>query len=168
MGIGIIIKGENPMTTQTDISKTNQTIHLPAEKKNPVGTVALVITLALALILITNSIIAAKTSALSSDNRALSAWTARYQGQADAYALKSAENSQRAMAAWIARYEGLAGAYALRIAATQRANAAWAARYQGMADHYALKSAANSQRVMDAWAARYQIQADAYALKDRC
>jgi hypothetical protein len=150
------------MTTHTDISKANQTIQLPAESRVSIGTVALVIILSLTLILITNSIVASRTSALSTDQRALNAWTSRYQRMADAYAIKASVPSQRALDAWAARHQGLADAYALKSAAnSHRVMVAWIARYQGQANAYALKIAAN-QRANAASAARYQGMAELY------
>ncbi len=104
----------------------------------------------------------ALTGASPTSQQALSAWAARYQGQANALA-NGSPLSQQALSAWAARYQGQASALANGSPLSQQALSAWAARYQGQASALANGSPL-SQKALSAWAARYQGQANAFQM----
>ncbi len=104
----------------------------------------------LAAISATIYLISPRGSAVLAQERALDAWSARYQGQAEALALRN--HSARVLEAWAARYQGQADALADGEPLSARALDAWFARYNAWA----------TARALNAWAARYQGQADEY------
>ena len=144
------------MTTQTEITKSTQVVQAPVIKTS-VLPVIMAILLILSLISAVILMGPPMGKELSSSPRALSAWSARYQGLANEF------SSQQAQAAWSARYQGLAGLHAAgSVPVTSRAFGAMAARYQGLADHYVASQAIQVDRSWSASAERYQALAGAY------
>ena len=174
------------MTTQLDISQSNQIHKLPAENKPFLWTLLLIIIVSLAIIGYTVSVLAPASLASSLTSPGLEAWSGRYQGLADQAAMMEADNQWLAAVsaryalmaedyakgdAYAARYQGMADRFAL-IGISEHGQTAWAARYQDMARFYAPVYASTaryqgmadryylptiSQQALDAWAARYQV-----------
>jgi hypothetical protein len=109
-------KGESLMISQTDTNVSAIRNKLKGKNEMKSNTILFTgLALILALILISNSIMATNTSARSNDQLTLDAWAARYQGVADLYAHKEGSLSQRGLDAWAARYQGVAGLVSLSV-----------------------------------------------------
>jgi hypothetical protein len=154
-------KGECTMTTQTEITKTNKTIHAPFQIKRSTLQIALAVLLIVSIVGVLAMAISPADEINSANNQALMAMSARYQGLADMYAKEQAALA-RGWAASAARYQGLADSYA---SAETRAIAASTARHQGLADLFARNETALA-RGWAACAARYQGLANYHALSE--
>jgi len=102
------------MTTQTEITKSNQVVQAPLQIKIPIWPLVLAVFLILSLIGVAFMVIPTKGEGINSSHRALEAISARYQGSADQYAAKIQADSQRALESISARYQGLADLYQAR------------------------------------------------------
>jgi hypothetical protein len=131
-------KGEITMTTQTEVTRSNQAIQVLLPKKASLWLWVLAVLLIISVVSATLLVVSSKDVEISGNTRALEADSARYQGMADFYANTEVLGTQRAMDAMSARYRGLADFYAnTEKSGTQRAMDAMAARYRGLADFYA-------------------------------
>ena len=119
------------MTTQAEVTHSNEVVHVPLQINNPVVSLVLVALLILALITTAFWVTLPKQEDFSGINSGLSAMSARYQGLADFYTGKNESVSQRALEAISARYQGLADNHAVQLG---RSRSATAERYQSMAD----------------------------------
>ena len=145
------------MTTQTEITKTNQIVQAPLKVEKSIWPLVLAALVILFLISAAVVILQPKGEVFTGNRRALESISARYQGQADLYAAKEQADSQRALEAISARYQGLADLQAANsLVDSQTALAATSARYQYSADQYAAKRQADSQRALESISARYQ------------
>jgi hypothetical protein len=130
------------MTTDIEVQKGRVDVSFPAVRKaNPTIWLPVMIVLLIAFaagstVLTTQ----APVSEAADKGYSLEAWTARYYGQADAYAANEAARPSSRVAQ-SALYEGLVDLYAANEAARQRGIEAWAARYQGQADLLAAQQA---------------------------
>jgi hypothetical protein len=147
------------MTTQTNVNRSSETIQAKVQVNPPIMRFAIVALLLIAVITAIFLVISPGEGVINTNNRAVEAQTARYQGLADWFAKKQA-GLERGWQASAARYQGLAD---LDASAKTRAIQASAARYQGLAEEYAAKKAALKSG-WDASAARYQALANDYAL----
>ncbi len=144
------------MATRAEGLNRSKYLHFPGSKTASVR--ALVSAAALSIVLISTAlfVMASNGEEVGATQRALDAWAARYQGQAEAYvagvsqnpaeawfARTNAYNTQRALEAWAARYQAQAEAFEAGL--TQNPAGAWFAR----------TNAYNTQRALEAWAARY-------------
>jgi hypothetical protein len=184
---GVILKikldqiGENVMRTQAEV-KASQTSQTPSRIYKSIWPYALAVLLA---VFVVGAVIllSPPQEALSASNQsAMDASAARYQGLADMYAgdqaalergwqasadrhqgladLQAKQALSPAQAAMAARYQGLADMYAGDQAALERGWQASADRYQGLADLQAKQALSPAQAAM---AARYQGLADMHA-----
>ena len=109
------------MTTHTEVNPSTLPVQSPMQIKTPIWTWVLVALLFGSLIGAALFVLPQQAREVPSNQRALAAWTARYQGLANAYTAQNAPVSARSLAAWTARYQGLANAYAAQNVPT-RAN----------------------------------------------
>ncbi len=146
------------MTTHTEVSKVNPTLHTPSVTKAFIWALGLVIVLALIFAAIVYLVQPGNAGAIAAENPVLQAWSARNQGLAAEYALI---DRQQALDTWASRYQGLADQYAIvGDAATTRVLDAWSGRYQGAAADYASEQASMPERALATWSERYQGLAD--------
>ena len=139
------------MKTQAEV-KASQTSQTPSRIHKSIWPYALAVLLAV-FVVGAAILLSPPQEALSASNqRAMDASAARYQGLADMYARDQAA-LERGWQASAARYQGLADLQAKQ--ALSPAQAAMAARYQGLAELYA-KNVAALERGWQASAARYQ------------
>lgn len=140
------------MTTQTNVNRSSETIQAKVQVNPPIMRFVIVALLLTAVITAIFLVISPGEGVIDTNNRAVEAQTARYQGLADWFAKKQA-GLERGWDASAARYQALANDYAL--SKMPPAFKAEAARYQGLADVYMANKAA-LERGWDASAARYQ------------
>jgi hypothetical protein len=188
---GVILKikldqiGENAMKTQAEV-KASQTSQTPSRIYKSIWPYALAVLLAVFVVGAAILLSPPKQALSASNQRAMDASAARYQGLADMYAedqaalergwqasadryqgladLQAKQALSPAQAAAAARYQGLAELHAENIAALERGWQASTARYQGLADMHASNEAAALERGWQASAARYQGLAELQAL----
>jgi hemoglobin-like flavoprotein len=121
------------MATQSEISKSNSVFNIQSLSRTSIFIITTVL-LILIVISVSFFVLKPEEGTANLNNRALQAWAARYQGQADAFLGVSQPVSQRSLDAWAARYQGQADAFlADSESVSQRSLDAWAARYQGLA-----------------------------------
>ena len=148
------------MTTHTEVTGSSQIVgtRLAEKKINWFWVMAI----ALALVLIITAFVVALPAGRSveSNQRALEAMSARYQGVADIHASRNEASTQRALNAVSARYQGLAD---LHVARSAPALEAMSARYQGLAE---LHGAGQLAQHWSSTTGRYQALAEAY-LQDK-
>ena len=100
------------MATQSEISKSNPVFNIQSLSRTSIFFITTVLLILIA-ISVSFFVLKPEERTVNLNNRALQAWAARYQGQADTFLADSEPISQRSLDAWAARYQGLADAYAL-------------------------------------------------------
>ena len=139
------------MTTQVEVKESNKSI----------WSYVLVILIAIFLISAAIWAFSPERTASASNQPALMASAARYQGLANDFAKKEARLEQN-WSATAARYQAMADAdLSVQFNGNEAGWLASASRYQGLVNDYAKKEARLEQN-WSATAARYQAMADAY------